>query len=210
MVSNPRYNNYLKSVRLLRHCGNGPSRYFQEDSPFEIGQHWQIDFSYCRNATPPHNEDVSVSDYEYDSTEDDLSGFLRSNRSRLHDRDRWFKGSVKELFAPDMETTSTGLGFFYESDLPSISTAFWVPDRDLHRIERRDKTDRYRYPGGGPFAAHEDSECKLSLASLRNLPDPIPEGTICRVSLTQPVRFESEPDDQEKRSFLQLSDAYLN
>jgi len=208
VVSEPWYNNYLESVRLLKNCRNNPSRYFQEDSPFEVGQHWRIDFSGC-NANPPHSEDVSVSSYDYHSTEDDLAGFLESNRSRLRDRDRWFEGGVKELFTPDMETTSTGLGLFYESDLPSISTAFWVPDRDLHRIEKEETTDRYRYPDVDPFAL-EDTGGELSLASMRDLPDIIPEGTVCRVSLTQPIRFDNESDDQEKRSFLQLSDAYVD
>jgi len=210
VVSNPRYDNYLRSVRLLNHCGYGKSRYFKEDAPFEIGEHWKIDFSYCDNTTAPHSEDVWVSEYEYDSTEDNLSAFLSSNRSHLLDRGRWFEGSVEELFDPDMETTSTGRGFFYESNVPSISTAFWVPDKDLHRVKRADRADRYRYPSDDLFLSLTDSEHKLSIASLRNLPDTIPEGTICRVSLTQPIRFDNEPDDQEKRSFLQLSDAYLD
>ena len=186
--------NYLTSVRLLTANGN----HFTSVVDFDVGEFWNVDFSYSNNTELPHSEDVRVYDSSFEQECDDLSAFLREHQSRLAELNRWWEGSTDAMFGGKLNATRAGTGYVSDADVSEVSTGFWVPDQDLDRSEY-DGTVRYNYPG---FSNVD----QLKHVGTNKLPQVIPEGTICRVSLS---RWYSPDSIPEEGYWLQLSGAYL-
>jgi hypothetical protein len=193
--SQPHYDNYLNGVRLLNRRGDN----FGSDVGFEVGQFWDVQFSYSDDTEAPHTEDVHVYEMTYERDCDDLAAYLRDHQTRLDTLERWWEGSPDTVFQGKIRATPAGSGFISREDVPSMSTGFWVPDRDL---DRRTYDEKVRYRYGSSSAVQ-----RLPYVGERELPSTIPAGTICRVSL---ARWWSKDSQTPERCYLQLSDAYLS
>lgn len=170
------------SLRLLN--GNGANH--PVNSPLEIGDIWNIEYTPAKKLVPPHVEDVLVSSQEFVETVDDM-------RSQILDRIDPWEGDIEELFGGSVQYTGSNNGYVNEEGTPDRSTGFWVPDEDLLL---RDDGRHYDYAGirgmkyvGEPMAQNA-----------------IPAGTLVRVSLAR--WWKPEDVEIEKRCYLQLSGWY--
>lgn len=154
---------------------------------FQIGQIWNVEFTRPQVLEPPHVEDVIVSSARYLRSLDQLSTRLRGGLVP-------WAGGVDDLFDGVLGFTSSGNGYVARRlGVPSKSTWFWIPDRDLVlRSDQRHFDYMGRYKSFG-------------LAYVGECPPPalLPAGTLVRVSLARWWR----PDDVdiEERCYLQLS-----
>jgi hypothetical protein len=188
-----------KSVRLI------PSdrRNHPADTPYDIGQVWDLDFHPSPEVIPPHVEDVIVTKERYIAQ---VPNLLETLTQRVQP----WKGSPNQLF-DDLLTISDGRGYISENRVvPNVSTGFWLLDKPLI----------LNYPHGNPkpfYRSDFEIEVVNTLLLRRgvlNIPyvgfappiDQIPAGTLIRVSL---ARWWAPDGTNEKRCYLQLSGWYL-
>ena len=62
-----------ENLRLLTSTGGK----IPEDTPFEIGSIWNIEFERRRSITPPHVEDVLVQTQSFVEKQERLNSFLK-------------------------------------------------------------------------------------------------------------------------------------
>lgn len=184
-----------ESLRLFERNGAFPSA----DTPYQIGQVWELEWEPDKRRKPPHNETVIV----YKRTQ--LETIPRSDLAKyLEDEvgiEVW-EGSPDELFDGCPSNTWAGKGYVSEStDLPTVSTGFWVSDQDLALVKDEYGADCYKYPG----------QSSIRLLKYVGYDAPmaiIPAGTLIRVSLAtwwRPTNWV----DGEDRCYLQLSGWYI-
>ncbi|MCW8896602.1 MAG: hypothetical protein OQJ96_06145 [Flavobacteriales bacterium] len=172
-----------QQVRLM--CGL--NEYQPGNTPFEIGQIWDIEFEEYPDI-PPHIEDVYVRKKNYLRDINNIVNFINTNYNI-------WRGSPDTIFDGYLGWTGNGSGYLnHKSNLPAQSVGFWIPDRDL-KIEG----EKYVYEYKRPYMRNKHFPYKGA--------EPmkvIIAGTLCRVSLG---RWWS-PDEREKRCYLQLSGQY--
>ena len=165
-----------------------------EETQFRVRQIWEINYSQKRKIVPPHVEDVLVWGMK-------RKGSL-SKRYKILDIVRrrgvqiW-EGSPQKIFDELLQWTDLGSGYIAEgSSVPDHSVGFWLPDKDLSRIEA--EGIRYVYP---------DITCwrRLKYVGYDEPVAEIPAGTLVRLSLSRWHQFEQ---DSEERCYLQLSGWY--
>jgi hypothetical protein len=178
-----------RGLRLLE--ANGAHQ--PADTPFEIGQVWDLDFRPGSHIKPPHIEDVLVSNKR-------LMGRVVDLLACLLGRVKPWRGAPNQTFEDLVRPTYHGSGYVNDiMGVPSMSTGFWQPDRPLAYEESEGKP-YYRYP------------CDKGVRLLRyvGFASPVkslPTGTLVRLSLARWWR----PDgayDVEDRCYLQLSGWY--
>lgn len=175
-------------VRLLdRGNKNQPN-----DTDFEIGTVWSINFINRASLTPPHIEDIIILNKNFVKNIDDISSFLLG--ISLID----WEGHIDTLFGGKIKWTQKGSGFIDETNLPSQSVGFWKTDKELIKNESYGKI-RYDYPNG-------DNLRSLKFVGLIPAIEIIPSGTLLRISL---ARWWNNDGDTENRCYLQLSGWYL-
>lgn len=179
-----------KNVRLLnRHGRNQPN-----DTPFEVGQVWELRFEARPDLVPPHVEDVLVFYQRQMQRIPDLSTFLS-----LHVRP-WV-GPPDVLFDRALEWTRNGTGFIERNrSIPDYSVGFWRADRALKSEEGPYGGVRYRY---------SDEDERVYTFKYVGQAEPrriLPAQTLLRVSLARWWRPNAFDDE---RCFLQLSGWYL-
>lgn len=176
----------LRPIRLM----NGPGEYQPGDTPFSVGQIWDIEFKENPDKAP-HIEDVIVSSRKYLRNIESIFAFISENCQIL-------KGSPLVLYDELLKWTGSGSGYICERNgVPNTSVGFWISDRDLiyengyytySQLTRFHRTRRFKYVG------------------FDNPIGIIPAGTLIRVSL---AKWWSPPDiDIEERCYLQLSGWY--
>jgi hypothetical protein len=177
------------SVRLLTNAGGN----WDTSAPFQIGHVWDIAFTAMAAPTPPHTEDVVICGYNYVRTEPNLLAHLLT-------RIVPWRGGIDQLFNGVLGYTGSNNGYVCRRlGIPSNSTWFWIPDRDLTlRIDRRhyDYSDGY-LPRGLSYVGE---------------PTPLPvlpAGSLIRVSLARWWKPDDAEPDFEERCYLQLSGWYL-
>ena len=177
------------SIRLLEADGSNQS----PNSPFQIGQIWDIDYLRTE-VTPPHVEDVIVT-----------RRGARPNRvipddqlaSRINKMVYPWRGSISLLFDEKVSFTGNNNGYVCERlGIPSRSTWFWLPDRNL---QLRCDGKHYDYLGRGMAYVGV-------LPRDEDLPKVLPAGTLVRVSLAR--WWRPEDSDSEMRCYLQMSGWY--
>lgn len=184
-----------KSIRLLNPNGSNQP----EDSPYEVGQVWELEFHPRTNPEPPHVEDVIVTQEKY-------IGLSANLHKILLPRVPLWKGGPDTLF-DGLVVFDRAKGYISKSkDIPSCSTGYWLPDNPLTLVQRSGKsyyTTRHKVSVGNKFY-----EVTLSIPYV-GYAEPIQtlaEGTLIRVSL---ARWWKAADMPDKRCYLQLSGWYM-
>lgn len=180
----------VRSVRLLKPGGlNQPP-----ETPYEIGEVWDLDYCDSPDIVPPHIEDVIV-------RERARVGRIRDLRSWLMKVVQPWEGWPDKLYDGLVHATSSGSGYVSRrTGVPMMSTGFWTPDRALTRSTENDRT-RYRYP------SEVGVRC-LTYVGVAESIERIPSRTLLRVSLARWWRPDDAPD-MEERCYLQLSGWFL-
>ena len=165
------------------------------DTPFKVGDIWDIDYIPKQSVKPPHVEDVLVQRCKFMRTQIGMQQFLRE---RIH----IWKGSPDNLFDGLLCATEAGSGYAcIKAGIPNCSVGFWLPDKDLQVTNEFGKV-RYKYPTPNKIKS-------LAYVGVAPPKDRLPEGFLLRVSL---ARWWSPSDmpQSEKRCYLQLSGWYAS
>ncbi len=178
-----------ENLRLLQ-----PNAYNQPlDTPFDIGEIWEIQGRRRDDCIPPHVEDFLVTGMDLLGREPNLARFLAP-------RVRPWRGGAKVLFGGAIRFTSNHSGYICrQAQIPPCSTGFWIPDRKL-TLDPRSEKATYHY-------ARHHWICRLPYVGTDPAQDRIPAGTLLRVSLARWWRPEDAPE-MEERCYLQLSGWY--
>jgi hypothetical protein len=178
-----------RNVRLLQSSGSNQPH----DTPYEVGEIWDLNFRPKRDVVAPHIEDVFV-----DSGRQ--MGHERNMRSCLVSRIRPWQGGPAVLFDGMIRFTWNGTGYICRrSHLPSGSVGFWTPSGELSRFDQDGKT-RYR-------CESEEKDVRITYVGFEPPVDLLSQGTLVRVSLARWWRPADAPD-MEERCYLQLSGWY--
>ena len=212
-----------RSIRLIP-----PNRHNQPiDTKYEIGQVWEMDFYDVSPTTPPHVEDVIVTNERFVSTVPNI-------RELFMQRVQPWQGGPQQLFDGLLLFGRTGKGYVTrQRGIPGVSTGFWLPEKPLTKIYVEDKLnycyddathDEYKgqYLSGERGILFEAQVMPTFFfpkppegrRARYNIPyvgcaeaiDLIPAGTLVRVSLARWWRPEGM---NEERCYLQLSGWYL-
>lgn len=172
-----------RSVRLLL----PGSECHPPNTPFQIGDDWNLEFQPSEHVTPPHVEDVIVTQRARVGQIQHLGHFLR-RRVPI-----WY-GGPSELYERLLGWTGNGSGYISHSrGVPSMSTGFWMPDQPLDLQQ-----GYYHYPVR--YGAR-----RLHYVGTQPAAPMIAAGTLVRVSL---ARWWAPQPDMEERCYLQLSGWY--
>ncbi len=178
-----------QSVRLIAQDMDG-NEHFNLD--YQIGDVWEIEGDPPADLKPPHIENVVVQQKHRlrEASTDRVTRFIEKVMPPAI-------GGPDLLYDGLIQVSPGGAMYVAEqSGVPSRSTLFWRPDRDLVRDEEG-KRIRYRY-----FTA--DGGRTLAFVGFQEPIEVIPAGTLVRVSLAHWWRPEDK-DDMELRCYLQLS-----
>lgn len=183
------------SVRL---CLSPQKKFQPEDTPFTIGQIWNLEFFHCTDLIPPHVEDVVVTSKQLVGNVPDLRAFLLA-------RVNVWRGGPDALFDGLLQLKDRQNAYITEKGpLPRQSTGYWLPDRFLscHDFEN---TIRYGFVYSDGVKQTKQTmfikyvgveESRLTLSA----------NTLLRVSL---ARWWCKPGEIEPKCYLQLSGWYL-
>ena len=105
-----------QSIRLLQpDCSNQP-----EDTPFNVGQVWDLEFRKRPNPIPPHVEDVLVLQQRYLGIQQNLAIFLRR-------KIKPWVGGPSVLYQGLLRFTPSGSGYISrEVGIPGCNTGYWI------------------------------------------------------------------------------------
>lgn len=173
----------FRPVRLLTKFGD----HFTSDSPFGIGQLWQVRYIAKVSARPPHVEDVFAMEYRHVGEVEDLKELVLQH---VHP----WSGTHTELF--DGLTRMSGSGSCYvpeQGPLPRRSTGYWVPDTDLKQQGAPGKR-RMALPG-------ENGTVYFAWVGLQDPPAAIEKGSLVRLSLSRLFK----PDTAAHGYYVQIS-----
>lgn len=186
----------LRSLRLLTCEGD---KLVLANSPYEIGQVWELEFKRI-GIKAPHVEDVRVCSRKLlRQATPEIGKTIFEKVKQPESGMKIWEGPPEVLFDGCLNATDGGSGFISEKgDIPDQSTGFWVADRDLERRDYKGKI-RYRYPANSGIRYIKYVGVKEPDLTI------IPQGTLLRVSL---ARWWQRSKDEEKRCFLQLSGWY--
>ena len=117
-----------KSIRLLSPDGsNQPA-----NTPYDIGQVWELEFHPRAEIIPPHVEDVLVTDERY-------LGKTPNLRETLLSRVPIWHGDPTKLFN-GLLIFENNRGYIDKSkSIPNCSTGYWLPETSLTLVEQHDK-----------------------------------------------------------------------
>ncbi len=162
------------------------------DSPFTVGEQWEIVCAPCGPRRPPHVEDVIVSKATKRSHVDSLPEYIL-------ERAALWKGTIDKLFEGKIQFTRNGAGFISEGQVPAGATGFWIPSYELH-LDHDDRNKAGYYP--------EHDYRHLSYVGVQDTADVIKKGQLVRVSLARWWRPENADPNFEERCYAQLSGWY--
>jgi hypothetical protein len=114
-----------KSIRLLR--PNGFNQ--QANTPFEVGQVWELDFHQSLQITPPHIEDVIV-------IKECLIDHSANLTTILKQRVKPWQGEPKQLFDGLLIIDKTSGYISNSTGIPKCSTGNWLPNRPLNLTQK--------------------------------------------------------------------------
>ncbi len=180
------------SLRLLRE--NAENQEIQ--SPYKIGQVWDVEGFPRDEPIPPHVEDFCVT--QSSIIRNDVS--IRKFVLQKYDKDV-IHFPVEKAFNGALVWSANGSGYVARNNYPNYSTQFWVTDRPLTRGSG-DDICYYSFES-------QERTLRVKFVGMHNLVDLIPAGTIVRLSLARwwspgPVVIE-----RDQKCFLQLSSWYF-
>ena len=167
------------------------------NTPFNIGQIWDIKFQLRTDVVAPHIEDILVTSQQFIKQINilNLHSILKQlniqiwygNPINLFDNClRWhiWKGNTHQVLK----------GYIDQECIPKNSVGFWLPDKDLYL-----KDDRYKYYNGKQIFS-------IKYVGIAKPIEKINRNTLCRVSL---ARWWNTNGKTENRCYLQLSGFYI-
>lgn len=179
-----------RSVRLLAPASAGEPAPERWGLDFQVAEVWEIEGEPAPRAEPPHTEDWIVRKRKRLGPMTDPSPFIERHMPP-------HRGRPGGLFEGLVQWHGSGALYIdRRGGVPSHSTAFWRPDRPLHR-ETTGKRVHYQYPG-------LEGDLSLPFVGFQDPPEVIPAGTLVRVSLAHWWRSPERPDE-EPHCYLQLS-----
>jgi hypothetical protein len=183
------------SLRLFERDGSYPPA----NTPYQVGQVWELTWKHDKRRKPPHNETVIVYQrlLSHSIPPAELGEYLQNEIGIVV-----WEGSPDDLFDGYPNSTRAGKGYVSENTrLPTVSTGFWVSDKDIILVKDEYGSDCYEYQG--------DSRIRLLKYVGYDTPvGIIPAGTLIRVSLAT-WWCPSSWVDGEERCYLQLSGWYI-
>lgn len=169
--------------------------FLAHDTPYEIGQVWELSYDPCSDRVAPHLEDVLVTSAAFVEVRSDLA-------ERLPEWVTSWPGGVKDLFSGKISgPTSSGSGYI-QDDVPQQSVGFWIPDQDLvseYETSPHNGIRRYYYRYE-PF--------RIYYVGVARPPEQIQAGALVRVSLSRWYKPPDAADNFPERCYLQISGAY--
>jgi|SRR5579885_110174 hypothetical protein len=184
----------FKNVRLLLPGNNN----HPADTPFDVGQVWQLDLRRSTHLTPPHVEDMIV--YEQKPL-----GLQTNMRGKLLQHIEPWKGGLTQLFDGCLQSDGNSCFISRKGGIPSCSTGYWLTTIPLTLTSIHEKA-YYAISS----VVHKGQEYCRGTFHIRYVgyPDPIaeiPAGTLVRVSL---ARWWRREEYSEERCYLQISGWY--
>ena len=178
-----------ENLRLMNATCNSDR---DQDSPYRVGDRWEITCDPCGPRRPPHLEDVAVNKANKLGTIGALPEYI------LEQAKPW-KGTIDTLFEGKIQFTRNGAGFISEAAIPAGATGFWIPSGDLH-LDHDERNKAGYYPQG--------NYRHLSYVGVQDTINIIKAGQLVRVSLARWWRPENADPDFEERCYAQLSGWY--
>jgi hypothetical protein len=176
-----------RNVRLLTSFGSNQNK----DTPFQIGQIWNLVYKQRPNCHSPHIEDILIISWQYVGNQNNLKDFIRSNCSII-------RGSLSKTFENKLVFTIAGSAFIaHSSGIPNGSVCFWRPDSNLIRNDYGNKT-RYDYIKG----SHRRH---ITFVGFQGPVSIIRQDSIVRLSLARWWCPKDSSPEEEEKCFLQLS-----
>ena len=162
------------------------------DTPYEIGDRWEMNIQAAWNARPkPHTEDKQTSPIRKIENVgiQGIIDFVQSHDWGL----RLTAGALQHTFEGCM-IMEGNKNYVSCPKVPSFSTQFWIADEDLiHTIHLG--YHYYKYKG-----------TRIKFVGYQNHTERIPAGTIIRLSL---ANWWNGDGSGERRCYLQLSGWYI-
>lgn len=181
-----------RSIRLLR--SNGFNQ--QVNTPFDVGQVWELDFHPSSQITPPHIEDVIV-------TKERHIGQQTNFATVLMQRVRPWQGEPERLFDGLLVINNTSSYISQSKGIPKCSTGYWLPNIPLNLIQKNEKPYyQFKYD----IFNHYQGTLSIPYVGFANPIQHIPANTLIRVSL---ARWWMPSGVDEGRCYLQLSGWYV-
>lgn len=177
-----------KSVRLMTARGD----YQPSNTPFEVGQIWDLALQAIAKIVPPHIEDVGIVEKKFIHQQPAL-------RETLLQRVQPWQGGLHKLFDGLLVTNYTSAYINRAKGLPTSSTGYWLPDNVLTLTYRKGK------PYYGIAYAGSRRALYIPYVGYSEPVYQIRPGTLVRVSL---ARWWVPADVDEERCYLQLSGWY--
>lgn len=177
-----------RNVRLLRPGG----QHQPENTPFEVGQIWELDFHQPSRVTPPHIEDVIVTEEHYIGQQPDLRNFLMQ-------RVQPWQGGPDKLFDGMLMIDGTNGYICRRKGIPECSVGYWLPDKSLTMTIKYNKP---AYQISGESSSRFGRSFAIKYVGFSNPIYRIPVGSLLRVSL---ARWWVQSEANEERCYLQLS-----
>lgn len=185
----------LENNRYIRLLNPGDQNQ-PADTPFNVGDVFDLSFTNRLTIQPPHIEDVIVTRQRFVRTIDDMASFIRER-----DLVDW-NGHINNLFDGLLDWTQNGSGYIPAAgEMPQQSVGFWIADRNLECAPFNGKV-RYRYPNGHNFRS-------VTYVGYQDRLETIPAGTILRVSLSRIFPRGDSDINVPRGYYLQLSGWYL-
>ncbi len=117
-----------RSIRLIpQGCLNQP-----DNTDFEVGQAWDLDFYDAPEKILPHIEDVIVTQEKYVHQVPNVLEILMQ-------RVKPWSGGVRELFEGKLTLSGTKAYLTGSIGMPSCSTGYWLASRELVFTMKNDK-----------------------------------------------------------------------
>lgn len=191
-----------RNVRLIPE-DRQDQRNCAQDTEFEVGQVWDVDFYNSTNIDPPHMEDIIVTRASY-------KGKVASLQRTLIQRVQPWEGGVNTLFDKNL-TISLSSGKCYvsrNSPLPKCSTGYWFPDKELV-LQYQNNSKGIRKPYYITKHAHTlgnhvyTKDISIPFVGCSSPASRISPDTLVRVSLARWL-----PSGGEERCYLQISGWY--
>ena len=178
-----------RNIRLLTSEGSNQP----ENSPFQIGQLWEISYNAKINLIYPHTEDVIIKNAELFNSlnKDQVVSFINEN-CRIN------SGSPSDLFDGLVNVQPRGASFIDDSHIPNHSVCFWRPIKHLTYTNSFNKS-KYNY------LDEYNNIIYFPYVGLSDNSNIIPAGSIIRISL---ARWWSPPNSTIKACYLQISGWY--
>ena len=177
------------NLRLTEHPW---SHFLPADTPYAIGQVWELSYTAREDVAPPHVEDVLVTSRELSREVPDMAELLAGLVTP-------WQGGVNSLFDGKIRGPTTNGSLYIQDNIPDQSVGFWIPNEDL--------AGSYT-PGMTAFYYRCNQVRIRYVGAVHPPPERIAAGTLVRVSLSRWYRPPDAADDFPERCYLQISGSY--